>query len=56
MTPDEYFAKIAERKTDFIKKWEKKSILSWNYPEYLAYKQLMETNNKNENNNSNTDQ
>lgn len=40
MTPDEYRNVINYRKTDFIRKWENKSWLSWNLPEYLAYRKL----------------
>ena len=40
MTPEEYVAAIEKRQTEFITKWENKSILSWNYAEYLAYKKL----------------
>lgn len=40
MTPEEYSNVINYRKTDFIRKWENKSWLSWNLPEYLAYRKL----------------
>ncbi|WP_107038191.1 DUF4153 domain-containing protein [Brumimicrobium mesophilum] len=38
MTPERYSSIIDNRKENFIKKWENKSTLSWNYPEYKAYK------------------
>ncbi len=40
MTPEEYHHIIEDRKRTFITRWEKKGILSWNLPEYLAYKKL----------------
>lgn len=40
MTPATYHNIIEERKKAFIKSWESKEILSWNLPEYLAYKKL----------------
>lgn len=40
MTPEVYHETIEKRKLKFINKWEAKSILSWNLPEYLAYKKL----------------
>jgi len=40
MTPETYYQTIENRKIDFIKKWESKKILSWNLPEYLAYKKI----------------
>lgn len=40
MTSEEYFSIIQNRKRRFIDKWEAKSILSWNLPEYSAYKKL----------------
>lgn len=42
MPPEEYYDIITKRKEIFIKKWESKSILSWNFPEYRAYKKLLE--------------
>jgi len=42
MSPEEYFRTIEAREEKFIRKWESKSILSWNLPEYLAYKKLKE--------------
>jgi len=44
MSPEEYYRIIADRKGAFIKKWESKSILSWNLPEYLAYKKFFKEN------------
>lgn len=40
MTPEAYHLTIKIRKKYFIEKWESKSVLSWNLPEYLAYKKL----------------
>jgi len=40
MQPEEYRRIVNNRKLDFKKKWESKNILSWNLPEYLAYKEL----------------
>ncbi|MEM7085886.1 MAG: DUF4173 domain-containing protein [Bacteroidota bacterium] len=40
MQPEEYQRIIHNRKLNFKKKWESKNILSWNLPEYLAYKKL----------------
>jgi len=40
MTPQAYVDTIYNRKIAFKEKWESKSILSWNLPEYLAYKKL----------------
>lgn len=42
MSPEEYVHKIENRKNVFLKKWESKKMLSWNLPEYLAYKKLSE--------------
>lgn len=42
MQPEDYKRIIDNRKLDFKKKWESKNILSWNLPEYLAYKRLFE--------------
>jgi hypothetical protein len=43
MKPETYFHIIEKRKISFIHNWESKSLLSWNLPEYLAYKKLKET-------------
>jgi len=40
MTPEEYVEIISYRKINFIEKWESKSILSWNLPEYIAFKKF----------------
>jgi hypothetical protein len=40
MNPDQYYAVIERRKESFRVKWEAKSFLSWNYPEYKAYHKL----------------
>jgi len=40
MKPDTYFSIIENRKVFFKKKWESKGIMSWNLPEYLAYKNM----------------
>lgn len=40
MTPESYHQTIKIRKIEFIKKWESKSLLSWNLPEFLAYEKL----------------
>lgn len=40
MTSDEYFEKIDRKKNLFKEKWESKKLLSWNYAEYSAYKNL----------------
>lgn len=42
MNPKAYKRIIQNRKEAFINKWESKSILSWNLPEYLAYRKLTE--------------
>jgi hypothetical protein len=42
MPPEEYHMIIENRKQAFIMKWESKKIISWNLPEYLAYKKLKE--------------
>lgn len=44
MSPEAYYQKIADRKKDFIKTWEQKNILEWNYAEYTAYKRLKNDN------------
>lgn len=40
MPPSDYYSVIENRKQEFIDDWEEKSILSWNLPEYLAYKKI----------------
>lgn len=40
ITPELYHEIIQRRKVAFIDKWENKSLLSWNLPEYLAYEKL----------------
>lgn len=40
MTPDEYYHIIGNRKKLFMDKWNAKGILSWNLPDYIAYKKL----------------
>ena len=40
MQPEEYRRIIDNRKLNFKEKWESKNILSWNLPEYRAYKKL----------------
>ena len=40
LSPVDYHHHIEYRKTAFLKKWEEKSWLSWNLPEYLAYRKL----------------
>ena len=40
MTPHEYYRIVENRKRLFIDKWDAEGILSWNLPEYLAYKKL----------------
>jgi len=40
LTPDEYHTRIEIRKSEFIKRWESMGFLSWNLPEYLAYRRL----------------
>jgi len=42
MSSEDYFDRIETRKQKFKTKWENKNILSWNYPEYKAYKELFE--------------
>ncbi|MFZ4399477.1 MAG: DUF4173 domain-containing protein [Bacteroidales bacterium] len=46
MTSGEYYQRILERKQSFKLKWESKSILSWNLPEYLAYRKLYHSSHK----------
>jgi len=43
MTSENYYQKIKIRKKSFQMNWESKSFLSWNLPEYLAYKKLFVT-------------
>ncbi len=38
--PGEYYDVIQERKADFVQRWEKKTLLEWNWPEYKAWKTL----------------
>jgi hypothetical protein len=40
MTPYKYKGIIKDRKQDFIKEWEAKSLLSWNLAEYKSYQKL----------------
>jgi len=40
MNPEAYCSVIDSRKVFFKEKWEEKGFLSWNLPEYLAYKKL----------------
>ena len=40
MQPEEYRRIIDNRKLKFKEMWESKNILSWNLPEYTAYKKL----------------
>ncbi len=40
MTPEKYSETVNERIIEFNRKWESKSILSWNLPDHLAYKKL----------------
>ena len=40
MTPEDYILRIEKEKEEFKMNWENKSFLSWNLPEYLAYKKL----------------
>ncbi len=40
LTSDEYHLRIQNRKADFLKNWESKGMLSWNLPEYQAYRRL----------------
>ncbi len=39
-TPEEYYYIIKFRKSKFNQEWESKSILSWNFAEYIAYRKL----------------
>ncbi len=40
MSPEKYYQTIEEKRKAFKLKWKSKSFLSWNLPEYLAYKKL----------------
>ncbi|MCX6273501.1 MAG: DUF4173 domain-containing protein [Bacteroidetes bacterium] len=40
ISPQEYHQIIEKRKVRFIRKWESESFLSWNLPDYQAYKKL----------------
>ena len=40
LEPEEYYNRIQIRKEDFKIKWEQKNFLSWNWPEYEAYRIL----------------
>ncbi|MFC2100615.1 DUF4173 domain-containing protein [Bacteroidota bacterium] len=40
MTPEKYHEIIEERKKHFMLKWESKTFLSWNLPEYNTYRKL----------------
>ena len=42
MTSESYYEHIQFRKKAFMEKWKQKSWLSWNLPEYLAYRRLSE--------------
>lgn len=42
MTPNAYYSKVENRKVKFKAEWEAKGILSWNYPEFKAYRLLFE--------------
>jgi len=41
MTPEAYHNHIESRKKEFQKDWESKTWLSWNLPEYLAYRRFL---------------
>jgi len=43
MSAEEFLEKIKIQKELFRKKWEAKSLLSWNYAEYAAYQKLFMT-------------
>ncbi len=45
LQPIDYIKKLNTRKTKFKKEWESKHFLSWNYPEYVAYKKLFTNSN-----------
>jgi hypothetical protein len=40
MDPEDYHKRINDRKNKFLKEWEGKNWLEWNYPDYRAYKLL----------------
>lgn len=40
ITSEDYQSIIENKKKKFIKDWEEKGFLSWNLPEYLAYKKV----------------
>jgi len=40
LEPEEFYNRIQIRKEDFKIKWEQKNFLSWNWPEYEAYRIL----------------
>ena len=40
MKPEAYEKVMNARKQMFIREWESRSVLSWNWPEYKAYKEL----------------
>lgn len=40
MSPEVYLSIIASREADFIQQYQNKSWLSWNLPDYLAYRRL----------------
>lgn len=40
ITPEEYVNIISQRKIEFIDRWEKQGVFSWNLAEFLAYKEL----------------
>lgn len=42
LNAQDYHSLIQSRKKYFINKWEEKSWLEWNLPEYMAYKKLKE--------------
>jgi hypothetical protein len=44
MTPEQYHQIIRDRKIRFLQRWESKRILSWNFPEYVAYRKLNNNN------------
>ncbi len=45
MPQEIYLQRIEARKISFIKDWESRNILSWNYPEYEAYQKLKQNDN-----------
>lgn len=45
LKPSDFKQRIENRKYQFKMKWESKHFLSWNYPEYVAYKKLFGTTN-----------